>query len=156
MSETGAGPGEVWDEPAAPGAAPQPPPGYPPPLSGPPAYGYGPPAYGPPAYGYGPTAYGYGPAVRPTNGLAVAAFVTGLCGLIPYFGILSALVAIGLGIGARHQIKASGDSQGGAGLALAGLIVGSVIAALYALVIVLLIVAIHSQSCGGSSVTCGS
>lgn len=60
------------------------------------------------------------PVYRPTNGLAVAAFVTGLVGLFscPLLGG----VAVYLATRARTDIRATGES--GDSLALAGLIVG--------------------------------
>jgi hypothetical protein len=100
---------------------------------GPPAY---PPAYEPPPtpYGYG---YGYpGSSQNKTNGLATAALVTGLAGIL--FAI-TAPVAIGLGIAALVQIKRR--HEGGTGQAVAGLVVGSVVtvgwAALIAVVVII-------------------
>ena len=59
-----------------------------------------------------------GPA--PTNGLAIASLA---CGLAQFaFGPLPTIPAIVLGHMARHQIKRSGED--GAGLALAGLLLG--------------------------------
>lgn len=52
--------------------------------------------------------------VRPTNGFAIAALITALCGLV--------IVPIILGHIARNQIRARGEA--GDGLALAGLILG--------------------------------
>ena len=71
------------------------------------------------------------PAVRATvvspvtriNGLAVASLACGLAQLV--FGPLAAIPAIVFGHVARHQIKRSGEQ--GAGLALAGLILGWVV-----------------------------
>ena len=55
-----------------------------------------------------------------TNGLARASFVCGLAQFV--FGPLATIPAIVLGHMARHQIKRTGEQ--GAGLALAGLILG--------------------------------
>lgn len=68
------------------------------------------PAGPPPAY----------PAYRPTNGLAIAALVTGLVGLVscPFIGA----AAVYLGYRARAEIRATGEE--GDSLALAGLILG--------------------------------
>jgi hypothetical protein len=91
------------------------------------------PAYGQPAYpgagqaAYG--AYGYGapaPAQPSTNGMAIASMVVsivgalGLCayGLGGYVGIVGAI----LGHVARRQVRERGEA--GAGMALAGIIVG--------------------------------
>jgi Domain of unknown function (DUF4190) len=102
------------------------PPGYGPPP-GPPAYGPppGPPGYAPafnPGYGY-PQAlppYGYAP-VGGTNGLAIASLV---CSLFFWVWGVGAILAIIFGFIARSQIRRSGDTQQGGGLALAGIIVG--------------------------------
>jgi VIT1/CCC1 family predicted Fe2+/Mn2+ transporter len=55
-----------------------------------------------------------------TNPLAVASLLLGLLSLFPIFGIL----AVALGHLARAQIRKSAGQQKGAGLALAGLILG--------------------------------
>jgi hypothetical protein len=55
-----------------------------------------------------------------TNPLAVASLLLGLVSLFPLFGIL----AVVLGHLARAQIRRSAGRQKGAGLALAGLILG--------------------------------
>ena len=57
-----------------------------------------------------------------TNGLAVASLV---CGIIGCFWI-TAIVAIVLGFIARNQIRESGGTQQGDGMALAGIILGFV------------------------------
>jgi hypothetical protein len=89
---------------------------------------YPPPApYGqqyPPPYGYG-YGYGYpGSAMVKTNGLATAALVCGLGGLV--IG-LSAPVGVGLGIAALVQIKRRGES--GKGQAIAGIVIGGLVTA---------------------------
>jgi hypothetical protein len=83
---------------------------------------YGHPAQYPPT-GAWPTPYGYGypGAVNRTNGLATAALATGIGGI--FFG-LAAPVAIGLGIAALVQLKKRRES--GKGMAIAGLVIGSV------------------------------
>ncbi|HET6985493.1 MAG TPA: DUF4190 domain-containing protein, partial [Kribbella sp.] len=76
-------------------------------------------AYGPaPApYGYG---YGYPGATGGTNGMATAALATGIGGI--FFG-LAAPVAIGLGIAALLQLRKRPAK--GKGMAIAGLVIGS-------------------------------
>ncbi len=113
-----------------------PPPGYGPPAGYGPPPGYGP-AYGPPpGYAYPPppgfpAPPGYpGAWRRPTNGMAIAALVT---------AFVIAPVGIGLGIAARKQIRETGEE--GDGLALAGIIVGSVITGIYVLILVFWIIA---------------
>jgi len=74
--------------------------------------------------------------VTTTNGLAVASLA---CGLAQFaFGPLPTIPAIVLGHVARHQIKRTGEQ--GAGMALAGLLLGWAAVALGVLVIVGLIV----------------
>ncbi len=108
-------------------APPPPPHDYPPQGSGyPPGYGaqgHGAhQGYGPPL-GYG-AQYAYpGAAPEGTNGLAIASLVCSLVGLVT---ILPAIPGVILGFVARSQIRARGGRQGGAGLALAGIIIGFV------------------------------
>lgn len=107
-----------------------------PPPSGP---GYGP-AYG---SGYGP---GYGPMpISPTNGKATAALVTGIASLVLSWccglGVVG-VVAIVLGVRARAEIRASGGRQQGDGLALGGIVTGSVAVVLGLLILVLIGVAL--------------
>ncbi|MGW6197088.1 DUF4190 domain-containing protein [Kribbella sp. NPDC055110] len=94
------------------------------------AYGQAPGPYGN-GYGYG--GYGYSGSGG-TNGLATAALVTGLGGFV--IGV-SAPVAIGLGIAALVQIKRS--RQEGKGMAIAGLVMGSLVTLGYTLLIVLVV-----------------
>ncbi|MFO8012446.1 MAG: type II secretion system protein GspG [Phycisphaerae bacterium] len=88
-----------------------------------------PPSY-PPGYG-GPTApgdpYGAGPPSggRPkTSGLAVAGLVVGLAGFC--LPVLGGLVGLILGIASVRQIKRSGGTVGGRGLAIAAVVVSAV------------------------------
>ncbi len=116
-------------------------PGFGPPQYDPPAQAqqqWGQPGYGQPGYGqqpYGQASYygaapGY-PYGRPTNSLAilslVLAFVFAPAGLIT-------------GIIARKQIRQTHED--GDGLALAGIIVGGIVTALFALMIVFWMVAV--------------
>ena len=106
-------------------------PAPPPPRHGPPpGFGYPPPGYPPP--GYGPP--GYPPVyVRPTNTMAILALV---------MAFVFAPVGLVLGIIARKQIRQTGEE--GDGLALAGIIVGGLATALFALFIVFWIAAFAS------------
>ena len=56
----------------------------------------------------------------------IAAVVSLVCGLLAWFALplVGALVAIVAGHGALRQIRASGGSEDGEGLALAGLVLG--------------------------------
>jgi hypothetical protein len=105
-----------------------------------PPYGYGQaaaPAYGqplppqpgyvypsPPPYNY-PTPMGFAPSASSTNGLGVAGFVTGLCGLVlfwvPVLGVILAAVGVVLSAVGLSQLKKTG---GPTGLAVAGLALG--------------------------------
>jgi len=84
--------------------------------------------------------YGSG-ARRKTNGLAIASLVCS-CGGIFFIGS-PAVLGIIFGFVARSQIRKSQGSQGGDGLALAGIIVGF---AVLALLIVVFVVAAHSNN----------
>ena len=121
----------------APWGPPQPGPGqYGPGQYGPPPhdqapYGqYAPPPYGQPGYGY--------PYARPTNTLAilslVLAFVFAPAGLVT-------------GIIARRQIRRTHED--GAGLALAGIIVGGIATAFFVLLIVVWLIAVISLTNDG-------
>jgi DUF1707 SHOCT-like domain/Domain of unknown function (DUF4190) len=77
-----------------------------------------------------------GPPVTGTNGLAVASLA---CGIAQFaFGLLATIPAIVLGHMARSQIRRTGEQ--GAGLALAGLLLGWAAVILGALVLVIIIV----------------
>jgi hypothetical protein len=92
----------------------------------------------PPGYGYPPPAYRqpyYGPP--PTNPMAIAALVFAF--VVPPAGIF-------LGIAARKQIRRTGEQ--GDGLALAGLILGSIATGLYVLLIVFWLVVLASLTSG--------
>jgi hypothetical protein len=80
-----------------------------------------------PGYDYG---YGYGapvPVARPTNGLAVTSMVLSLCGL--FLCGVTALIGAIMGHVARRQIRQRGDE--GDGMALAGIIIGWILVALW-------------------------
>jgi hypothetical protein len=133
--------------PSYPPPPPVPPYGYqPPPPGGPPTYA-GPPGYGGPPIGP-PTGYG-GPPGYPvpydpyhpyfagpaeTNGLAIASLVTSIAGVvlgIPlavfcYIGLLIPVVGAVLGAAGLNQIKQT--HQQGRGLAIAGIVIGTITA----------------------------
>lgn len=101
-----------------------------------------PPQYGPPP-GYPPYPYGYVPGypyLRPqsgTNGLAIAAMICGICGFL--CGV-PAVIGIILGIVSLPQIKQT--QQSGRGMAIAGIVTGS----LWILLFVLLFAFGHDSS----------
>jgi Domain of unknown function (DUF1707)/Domain of unknown function (DUF4190) len=76
------------------------------------------------------------PSVAKTNGLAIASLACGLAQFM--FGPLAAIPAIVFGHMARHQIKRTGEQ--GAGLALAGLILGWAVVILGIVLIVIALV----------------
>jgi len=89
------------------------------PAGGPAAWQYPPPPP-PPAYG------GYAYPARPhTNGFSVAALVLGIAGIWPLFGVGSVLGLI-FGLVGLSQIKRSQGTQSGKGMAIAGIILGSI------------------------------
>jgi Domain of unknown function (DUF4190)/Domain of unknown function (DUF1707) len=71
-----------------------------------------------------------------TNRLAAAALVCGICGVV--LPIAASIAAIILGIAARGQIRRTGES--GAGMALAGIILGCIGIALAVLVVIVILV----------------
>src|SRR3954453_11730679 len=125
-------------------------PGYGQPTYGQPRYGQQP--YGQPGYpqpGYGPYGYqGYAPA---RNGKATAAMWTGIGALVLTFccggGILG-VVPIVLGVKARKEIRAGGGQQEGDGMALAGIITGSIAIVLSVILIAVIVIAIAASENG--------
>jgi len=81
------------------------------------------------------------PVVMPTNAMAITSMVLGLLGIF-VLGPLGSIPAIICGHMARRQIQDSKGQQQGDGMALAGLITGYIITALWAAVALLVIIAI--------------
>ena len=125
-SDTPAAPDPWASVPGAAGPAPYP--GAP----GAPVPGYGP--YPPPPY-YGP---GYQP--RRTNGLAIASMVCGICGFVY---LIPAVLGIVFGIIAVRQTNR--DKTDGRGMAIAGIVTGTVWL-IGLVVLVVAIIAIHSNA----------
>ena len=73
-----------------------------------------------------PPGYGYPPVAPKTNGLAVASLILSILSLVG----LGSIAGIVLGFVSRSQIRRSHGAQRGAGLGLAGIIVGFVTLAL--------------------------
>ena len=112
------------------------PPSYPPPPPG----GYGYPPSQPGGYGYqppqSPGGYGYSPyPSQPagTNSMAIASLVSSLVGLL-CFGI-GPVLGLVFGIIALNQIKGSGQS--GRGMAIAGIVISSLLIALFIVFIII-------------------
>lgn len=94
--------------------------------------------------GYG--GYGGYPTPAPTNGKATAALITGITTLVLSwccgFGVLG-LAAVVLGMKGRSEIRRSGGTQSGEGIALAGIVTGAiaVVVGLVTLVVVVVVIA---------------
>jgi hypothetical protein len=120
-----------------------PPPAYP--TGYPPPPGYPPPGYPPPpdypqyagGYQYGADSYDPYRPTKPmgTNGKAIAALATSLAGLL--FCGFPSVVGLILGIIAMRETRRTG--QDGYGLALAGVIVGGLVTALFAVYVLFFI-----------------
>lgn len=78
---------------------------------------------------------GYGPPSAPTNGMAIASLVCGVLGLAVGITFIPAIIC---GHSSIKQIKQTGE--GGRGLAVAGLVLGYLVFALFLLLVVALVV----------------
>ena len=90
------------------------------------------------AQAYQPAQFGvqqYG-AARPTNGMAIAALICGVCQI--FFWALTGIPAIILGHIARKQIRQTGEA--GDGMALTGMILGYIGVALAVLLVVIVVI----------------
>jgi hypothetical protein len=116
---------------------PQPPPSAPPTPSAPPPGPTPPPA--PPAYGQQAGGYGYQSTPK-TNGLAIASLVLGIAQI--FLCIVGGILALVFGYISRRQIDESGGTQGGRGMAIAGIILGWVGIGLGIVYIVVIIIAV--------------
>jgi hypothetical protein len=84
-------------------------------------------------------------AIRPTNGMAIASLISSCVGIVPFLFGLPCVLGIIFGFVARSQINRTNGVQQGSGLALAGIIVGfSLIALFIVVVIVLAAVGVHN------------
>ena len=94
----------------------------------------------PPAYGQPPsTGSGYQSGQK-TNGLAIAALVLGIAGLVFYACGVASILALVFGYMSRRQIDESGGTQGGRGMAIAGIIMGWIGVALVVIFWVVIII----------------
>lgn len=75
------------------------------------------------------------PMPRPTPPGASAAFILGLCALLPAVGLPLGIVAAVLGARALRIIRSSGGQLGGEGMARAGMILGGLCALLWTVVL---------------------
>jgi hypothetical protein len=121
----------------------------PPPVAG----GWAGPGPGPGAGSWaGPWAGAPVPVARPTNGMAIASLACA-CGGLFFFGI-PGLLGIIFGFISRSQIKKSQGTQSGSGLALAGILVGFVVVALYVALLSLALVLATTHNCGTTVAGC--
>ncbi len=86
-------------------------------------------------------------ASTPTNGMAVASLVCACAGIIPFLFGIPCILGVVFGFVARNQIKKSNGTQGGSGLALAGIIVGFALIAIFILVVSLIAAFGHATTC---------
>ncbi len=136
-------------------STPPPPPPPPPPPSGqtPPPY-QPPPGAVPPGY----QSYGLAPVApaQGTNGLAVASLVLSLVNVIPCFWLfpIPAVLAVIFGFVSRGQMQKEGSDKG-AGLAIAGLVIGILFLIIS---VVLWVYIVRNGNCvrDGSSFNCTS
>lgn len=109
----------------------------------PPAQGVATPYYSSPYVGapYGAPAYGAG-----INGLALAGVIVSAAGwlIIPLLGPIAGIILSVFGLRTAGRREAAGNPNSGRGLAMAGLIVGIIVGAIGALVLVIYIVALAS------------
>ncbi len=85
------------------------------------------------------------PVAAPTNGMAVASLVCACAGIIPFLFGIPAILGVIFGFVARGQIRRTNGVQGGGGLALAGIIVGFSLIALFILGVALIVAFAHSN-----------
>jgi Domain of unknown function (DUF4190) len=90
------------------------------------------------------------------NGLAVASLVCACAGVVPFFFGVPCILGIVFGFVSRSQIRNAHGTQTGRGLALAGIIVGFGLIALFILVVTLIAVLGHNicTNDSNSSLTC--
>src|SRR5437763_1255017 len=99
-----------------------------------------PPAPSPlPAYGRQQGGYGYQRTPR-THGLAIASLVLGIAQI--FLCIIGGILALVFGYISRRQIDESGGTQGGRGMAIAGIILGWIGIGLGIAYIVVIIIAV--------------
>jgi hypothetical protein len=93
-----------------------------------------------------PAPYGapqYAPAAPKTNGLAVASLVLGITG---FLCCIPAILALVFGYISKGQIDKSNGTQGGRGMAVAGIVLGWVWVGLGILYVILVVLGTLSES----------
>jgi len=114
-----------------------------------PAPGAGAPQWGTPYAPYGAAPGSPYVAAKQTNGLAIASLACSAGGIIPFFFGVPCVVGIILGFVSLGQIKKTDGVQQGRGLAIAGIIIGFSLIAIFILFVSLAVVGVHSN--GGTS-----
>jgi hypothetical protein len=89
---------------------------------------------------------GYPPTAVPRNNpLSIASLVCSLVGIIPVWGFVGSVLGVVFGFVSRSQIRRSGGMQQGSGMALAGIIIGFSLPALW-IIFFVIIGSLSSQS----------
>jgi hypothetical protein len=87
-----------------------------------------------------------------TNGLAIASLVCSCLGIIPFLLGVPCILGVIFGFVSRSQIRRSQGTQGGGGLALAGIIVGFSLIGIFILFVVLVFAFGTTHTCLDNSV----
>ncbi len=85
------------------------------------------------------------PSPAPKQGLAIASFVLGIVSFVLCLGVLTGVPAILCGYAAKNRVRLSPREYGGAGLAMAGLILGF-LSVVYTILIVAMLVPVFGNS----------
>jgi hypothetical protein len=107
-----------------------------------------PPPAPPPAYGQQTGGYGY-QSTPSTNGLAIASLVLGIAQI--FICIIGTVLALVFGYISRRQIDESGGTQGGRGMAVAGIILGWIGVGLSIVYIIIIVIAVIASDDNDSS-----
>lgn len=90
------------------------------------------------------------PLVRPTSGLATASMILGIVGLVGFCLVVPSVLAVILGHFALPETRTG--ERGGHGQAIAGLIMGYIVAAPMLVYLVFMVVGIVMTAAGGTAV----
>ena len=102
-----------------------------------------PPAYPPPGYAQVPSGYPSPPGYAPpqTSSNAIASLILGIIGIV-LCPVITSIVGLFLGYGAKKEIDNSGGRLGGRGVALGGIITSWVGLAIYVPIIALIVIGV--------------
>jgi hypothetical protein len=84
---------------------------------------------------------------RQTNGMAIASIACSGAGIIPFFFGITCVLGIIFGFVAMGQIKRTGGVQEGRGLAIAGIVIGFSLIAIFIVLVIILSVVGHNNYC---------